>query len=64
LRAEIEFDEEQFVGGGVFLFASVLEYFLGLYATLNSFSQLCARTKQRKGVLREWLPRAGQRILM
>lgn len=64
MRAEIEFDEEQFVGGGVFLFASVLEYFLGLYATLNSFSQLSARTKQRKGVLREWLPRAGQRILM
>lgn len=64
IRTEIEFDEEQFVGGGVFLFASVLEHFLGLYATLNSFSQLAVRTRQRKEVLREWLPRAGQRILM
>lgn len=64
VRTEIEFDEDQFVGGGVFLFASVLEYFLGLYATLNSFSQLAVRTKQRKEVLREWLPRAGQRILL
>ena len=36
-RVEIEFDEEQFTGGGVFLFASVLERFLGLYASINSF---------------------------
>ena len=64
MRTEIQFDEEQFVGGGVFLFANVLEYFLGLYVTLNSFSQLVVRTKQRKEVLREWLPRAGQRILL
>jgi type VI secretion system protein ImpG len=64
IRAEITLDEEQFVGGGVYLFANVLEYFLGLYATLNSFSQLVVHTRQRKEVLREWLPRAGQRILM
>src|SRR6185436_15222925 len=29
-QVEIEFDEEQFVGGGMYLFASVLEHFLGL----------------------------------
>jgi type VI secretion system protein ImpG len=64
IRVNIEFDEEMFVGTGVFLFASVLEHFLGLYVSLNSFSQLIARTKQRKGVLREWQPRAGQKILL
>ena len=63
-RVEIELDEEQFVGGGVYLFASVIEYFLALYASLNSFSQLTARVRQRKEVLREWPPRAGRRILM
>ena len=63
-RVEIEFDEEQFVGGGVYLFASVLEYFLGLYTSLNSFSQLVARTRQRKEVVREWPPRAGQTVLL
>jgi type VI secretion system protein ImpG len=63
-RVQIEFDEEQFVGGGVYLFSSVLEHFLGHYASLNSFSQLIASTKQRKEVLREWAPRAGQKILM
>jgi type VI secretion system protein ImpG len=64
VHTELTIDEEQFVGGGVFLFASVLEHFLGLYATLNSFHQLAVRSKQRKEVLREWLPKAGQRILM
>jgi type VI secretion system protein ImpG len=63
-RVEMLFDEEQFVGGGVYLFASVLEHFLGLYVSLNSFSQLVARTEQRKEVLREWPPRAGQSILL
>jgi type VI secretion system protein ImpG len=63
-RVEMLFDEEQFVGGGVYLFASVLEHFLGLYVSLNSFSQLVASTEQRKEVLREWPPRAGQSILL
>ncbi len=64
MRVEMEFDEDQFAGGGVFLFASVIERFLGEYVSLNSFSQLVARTKQRKEVLKEWPPRAGQRILL
>ena len=63
-QVEMEFDEEQFVGGGVYLFASVLEHFLGLYVSMNSFSQLRVRTRQRKEVLRQWPPRAGQKILL
>lgn len=63
-RIEVELDEEQYVGGGVYLFASVMERFLGLYASLNSFSQLVVRTKQRKEKLREWPPRAGDAILL
>ncbi|MGH9594665.1 MAG: type VI secretion system baseplate subunit TssF, partial [Bryobacteraceae bacterium] len=63
-RVEILFDEDQFAGSGVFLFASAIERFLGEYVSLNSFSQLVARTRQRKEVLKEWPPRAGQRILL
>jgi type VI secretion system protein ImpG len=63
-RVEIELDEEQFVGGGVYLFASVIEQFLALYASMNSFTQLVATTRQRKEVLREWPPRAGRRMLL
>jgi type VI secretion system protein ImpG len=63
-RVDIEFDEEQFVGGGTFLFASVIERFLGLYVSMNSFSQLVASSRQRKEVRWKWPPRAGQRLLL
>ncbi len=63
-RVELQFDEEKFVGGGVYLFASVLEHFLGTYVSMNSFSQLCASTVQRKEALKEWPPRAGRSILL
>jgi type VI secretion system protein ImpG len=63
-RVELELDEEQFAGGSPYLFASVLEHFLGLYASLNSFSQLAVRTKQRGGLLHEWAPRAGRKPLL
>ena len=63
-RVEMELDEEQFVGVGIYLFASIVERFLGLYVSLNSFSQLVLRSKQRKEVIREWPPRAGHRLLL
>lgn len=63
-RVELEFDEEEFTGGGVYLFASVLERFFGLYASINSFSTLSARARQRKSVIREWSPRAGWKPLL
>ena len=63
-RVELEFDEEHFPGGGAYLFASVLERFLAHYATMNSFTQLAARSRQRKRAMREWAPRAGRRTLV
>ena len=64
-RVELDLDEDQFVGGGIYLFASVIEHFLALYVSLNSFSQLVAKTKRQEGgVLRIWPPRAGQKILI
>jgi type VI secretion system protein ImpG len=53
------FDEKNYVGTGVFLVASVLERFLGQYASINSFTQLVAKTMQGEGVLKKWPPRAG-----
>jgi type VI secretion system protein ImpG len=63
-RVEVMFDEELFAGGGVYLLASVLERFLGLYVSMNSFCVLAARTRQRKEPLREWAPRAGWKPLL
>ena len=62
-RVEMELNEDQFAGGGAYLFCSVLERFLGLYASLNSFSQLSVTTLQRKEALAEWQPRSGSTIL-
>lgn len=64
VQITIEFDEDKFVGTGLFLFACVLEKFLGQYVSVNSFSQLVARTVQKKEALRQWLPRSGNQILL
>jgi type VI secretion system protein ImpG len=64
IETTIEFDEKNYVGTGVFLFASVLERFLGLYVSINSFSQLVARLKSGKGLLKRWSPRAGEQKLL
>jgi type VI secretion system protein ImpG len=58
----LEFDEEKYVGSGLYLFASMLERFLGLYVSVNSFTQLVAKT--RKGILKKWPPRAGEQPLL
>lgn len=64
LRVSVEFDEAAFLGAGVFLFAAVLERFLGLYTAINSFTQVTARSRQRKGDLKRWPPRSGEQILL
>ena len=60
MEVELEFDGQQYTGSGVFLFASVLERFLGLYTSINSFTQTVARVRQREEVLKRWPPRAGE----
>jgi len=64
IEVTLELDEPQYSGTGVYLFASVLERFLGLYASINSFSQLVLRTKQRPEDLKKWPPRAGEQVLL
>ncbi|MGH9901803.1 MAG: type VI secretion system baseplate subunit TssF, partial [Pyrinomonadaceae bacterium] len=64
IETTVEFDEEQYVGSGIYLFASVLERFLGLYVSVNSFNQMVATVKQREGVMKRWQPRAGAQMLL
>jgi len=65
-RVTLELDEDHFSGGGTYLFASVIERFLAMYASMNSFSALVARvrSKQKTYTLKEWQPRAGFRPLI
>jgi type VI secretion system protein ImpG len=61
---EMELDEQQFAGGGAYLFTAVLNRFLAGYASMNSFTQLTVRTNQRKEAIASWQPRAGMQVLL
>lgn len=60
----VEFDEPKYVGTGIYLVASVLERFFASYASLNSFTQTVAKVKQHEGIMKRWLPRAGDKPLL
>jgi type VI secretion system protein ImpG len=63
VEVTVKLDPERFVGSGLFLFAAVLERFLALYCTVNSFTKMIATVQGREGELRRWQPRQGERIL-
>jgi type VI secretion system protein ImpG len=63
VEVTVHFDETKFSGSGLFLFACVLERFLALYCTVNSFSKLIATVEGKKGELGRWPPRMGEKIL-
>src|SRR5262249_14051087 len=57
LEVTLEFDEEKYRGSGtLFLFAAVLERFLGLYTAVNSFVRVTAISQQREEPIRRWPP--------
>lgn len=64
VEVTVRFDEKRFAGSGVFLFAGVLERFLALYCSINSFSKMTAALEGRKGELRRWPPRMGEKVLL
>jgi type VI secretion system protein ImpG len=66
VETTIEFAENNYVGSGLYLFASVLERFLGLYASVNSFTQLVANVRQNEGGSKQWrwTPRAGEQPML
>ena len=63
IEIAVDLDEEKF-GSSAFLFATVLERFLALYASLNSFVELVANTGGSEAVLKRWPPRAGEMPLL
>jgi type VI secretion system protein ImpG len=64
VQVTVEFDEDKFVGTGLYLFASILERFLAQYVSVNSFSQMVAKTLQQKEILKKWTPRSGNQALL
>ena len=63
VRTELEMDPDGYLGeGDLFLFASVLNEFFALYASLNSYHELRVRSTQ--GEVYQWTPRMGQQPLL
>jgi type VI secretion system protein ImpG len=60
----LEFDERRYAGSSAYLFATVLNRFLALYATVNSFTQLRITSTQRSGIWKTWSPLAGDRDVL
>jgi type VI secretion system protein ImpG len=64
LEVTVRFNEERFSGSGLFLFASVLERFLALYCTVNSFTRMVATVQGRDGEFHRWQPRVGEKVVL
>jgi type VI secretion system protein ImpG len=64
LDIEATFDEQRFVSSGLYLLAAVLERFVALYGSINSFTRLTVKLHGRPGILRRWSPRAGDQELL
>jgi len=60
----LELDESQYIGSGIYLFGTVLEHFFGLYCSVNSFTQLTLRSRQREKRVVQWPPRTGTQPLV
>lgn len=64
LGVDIELDESHFAGTSYYLFTAVLDRFIALYASVNSFTRLKVISSRTKRVLTEWPPRAGDRPII
>ncbi|HEY7580241.1 MAG TPA: type VI secretion system baseplate subunit TssF [Acetobacteraceae bacterium] len=63
LDVTLEFDPRPWQVGGLFLLASVLEHFLALHGTVNSFTRTRVALRGRPGVAAAWPARSGTRVL-
>lgn len=62
VQVRLELDEDHFAGeGDAYVFSTIVDRFLGLYATINAFSQLTVRFS-RSGHVFEFPPRWGEQL--
>ena len=64
IEIEIILDDSQLSGSSSYLFATILEHFFALYCSLNSFTRVLVRLKNKEGYLKKCPPRAGEKILL
>jgi type VI secretion system protein ImpG len=59
-RIRISLNSNAYGAGRLFLFATVLEHFLGEFPTINTFAE-CSFETEQEGVFAQWPPRMGRR---
>jgi type VI secretion system protein ImpG len=64
LDVALTFDPRAWESAGLFLLAAVLERYLALHTTINSFVRTTATLQGRKGSGFRFPPRAGERVLL
>jgi type VI secretion system protein ImpG len=64
LDVTLEFERGAWQDGGLYLLAAVLDRFLALHATMNSFVRTTAVLRGRSGRAAAWPARAGMRVLL
>jgi type VI secretion system protein ImpG len=64
LDVTLEFEQRTWQVGGIYLLAAVLDRFLALHATVNSFVRTKAVLRGRPGVVASWPARAGAHTLL
>ncbi len=64
VEVAVEFDEDRFTGNGLYLFASVLDRFFSLYASVNTFTRTVATVARREGIYKRFPARAGEMIVL
>ncbi len=64
MEIEIELDDSQLSGSSSYLFATILEHFFALYCSINSFTRVLVKLKNKEGYLKKCPPRAGEKTLL
>ncbi|KEQ12256.1 type VI secretion system baseplate subunit TssF [Endozoicomonas numazuensis] len=63
-EVELQLDSMMLTGTSPLLFSSVIERFLGVYCTINSFVRLIVTLSGKDGEFKRWPPRAGEKALL
>lgn len=64
IEITLTFDEMQYAGSSLFLFAEILERYFASYATINAFTKLIIVSARTDRILYQWLPRSGNKIIL
>jgi len=64
LDLDVLIDEDKLSSGGAYLFGAVLEHFLALYASINSFTRVNLRSTLREESIAKWPARSGRKTLL